>query len=46
MPDWTAPFHMPRITTEEFLRKKAEYVAKNDYRYTIPEFDDIFHIPI
>ena len=46
MPDWTAPFHMPHMTTEEFLKKKAEYVAKYGYRYTIPGFDDIFHIPI
>lgn len=46
MPDWTAPFHVPRMTTEEFQRKKAEYVAKYGYRYTIPGFDDIFHIPI
>ncbi len=46
MPDWTAPFHMPHMITEDFQRKKAEYVAKYGYRYTIPGFDDIFHIPI
>ncbi|MBA7540486.1 hypothetical protein ES705_32784 [subsurface metagenome] len=46
MPDWTAPFHMPHTTTEDFKRKKAEYVAKHGYRYSIPGFDDIFHLGI
>ena len=46
MPDWTAPFHMPRMTTERFKQKKAEYVAKYGYRYSIPGFDDIFHLGI
>lgn len=46
MPDWTAPFQMPRMTTEQFKQKKKEYVAKHGYRYSIPGFDDIFHLGI
>lgn len=46
MPDWTAPFHMPHMTTEDFKRRQAEYVAKHGYRYSIPGFDDVFHLGI
>ncbi len=44
MADWTGSFKMPHVTTEEFEKKKAAYVAKYGYRYSIPGFDDIFHL--
>lgn len=46
MPDWTAPFHRPRLTPEEFGKRKAEYVAKYGYTITIPGLSDIIKIPI
>lgn len=44
MPDWFAPFHGPRVTTAEFLRRRDAYVAKHGYRYSIPGFDEIIHL--
>ena len=46
MADWTAPFQMPHTTTEEFIEKKRKYVEKYGYRYSIPGFDDVFHLGI
>jgi len=44
MPEWFAPFHGPRITTAEFLKKRDAYVKKYGYRYSIPGFDEIIHL--
>ena len=44
MPDWTAPFHAPEFTTDEYAKKKAEYAAKHGYQITIPGLSDIIHI--
>lgn len=44
MPDWTAPFHRPHMTTDEFIAMKAKYIAKNGYTITVPGLDDIIHI--
>jgi len=44
MPDWTAPFRIPKITNEEHARQKADYVAKNGYTITIPGLSDIIKI--
>lgn len=46
MPDWTAPFHRPKMTTEEFKKMKAKYVAKHGYTITIPGLSDIIHIGV
>ncbi|MBA7554539.1 hypothetical protein ES705_47163 [subsurface metagenome] len=46
MADWTAPFKMPHTTTEQFIERKRKYVEKYGYRYSIPGFDDIFHLGI
>ncbi len=46
MPDWTAPFQIPKYTTEEFRQLKAAYVAKHGYTITIPGLSDIIKIPI
>jgi hypothetical protein len=43
MPNWTAPFHTPRWTPEEFERAKAAYIAKYGYTITIPGLEDIIH---
>lgn len=45
MADYTAPFHMPHMTSEEFEKRKAEYVKKHGYTVTIPGPEDIFHYP-
>jgi len=44
MADYTAPFHMPKFTDAEFVKKKAEYVEKHGYSITIPQFGDLVHI--
>jgi len=44
MPDWTAPFHRAKMTTDEFKAMKAKYVAKYGYAITVPGLDDIIHI--
>jgi len=44
MPDWTAPFRIPKITGEEWARKKADYVAENGYTITIPGLSDIIKV--
>jgi len=44
MPDWTAPFHRPHMTTEEFKKQKAEYVAKYGYTIDLPGLSDIIHL--
>jgi hypothetical protein len=37
------PFTLPKLTDDEFERKKAEYVAKYGYTVTCPGWEDIFH---
>lgn len=44
MPDWTAPFHRPHLTTEEFEKQKADYVAKYGYTIDLPGLSDIIHL--
>lgn len=44
MADWTAPFHRPHMTTAEFEKTKAEYVAKYGYTITLPGLSDIIHL--
>lgn len=44
MPDWLAPFHRPRMHTEEFLKTRDKYVKKHGYSYTIPGFDQVVHL--
>lgn len=44
MPEWTAPFHRAKMTTDEFIVMKAKYIAKYGYTITIPGLSDIIHI--
>lgn len=46
MPDWTAPFELPKYTSEEFRKLKADYVAKYGYTITMPGLFDVISIPI
>lgn len=46
MADYAAPFHMPTFSDQEYLDKKAKYVAENGYTVTFPRFGDIIHVPI
>lgn len=46
MGDYTAPFTIPKYTSEEFRRMKALYIAKNGYTITFPGLYDIIKIPI
>ena len=46
MPDWTAPFTIPKYTSEEFRKLKAAYVAKHGYTITFPGLYDVIKIPI
>jgi len=44
MADWTAPFHAPSFSDDEFEKQRAAYVAKHGYTVTIPTLDDIIHL--
>ena len=45
MPEWTAPFHAPRLSTAEFQRKQMDYVAEYGYQYSIPGLSDVVKLP-
>lgn len=42
--DFTAPFHAPKFTNEEFEARKAAYVEKYGYSITVPSIGDIIHL--
>jgi len=44
MPTWTAPFHLPKFTSEEFQKMKANYQAKYGATIHVPGFEDIIHL--
>lgn len=44
MPDWTAPFEGPKLSSAEFKKKQEDYADEYGYRYSIPGFDDIIHL--
>jgi len=44
MPDWTAPFHTPKLSDDEYKRQKAAYTAKHGHTITIPGLFDIIKI--
>lgn len=46
MANYTASFHAPEFTDDEFERQRAEYIAKNGYVITLPTFRDIIKLPI
>ncbi len=46
MPDWTAPFKLPKFTTAEFRKLRADYIAKYGYTYTYPGLFDVIKFGI
>jgi len=44
MPDWTAPFHMPTFTDDEFTAAHDKIVAEKGYTITFPALSDIIHV--
>jgi len=44
MADFTAPFHAPKFSDDEFEAQKKAYVEKNGYTVTVPTFGDIIHL--
>jgi len=44
VPDWTAPFRLPKYTSEEFRKLKADYVAKHGYTVSYPGLFDIIKV--
>lgn len=44
MADWLGSFHLPKFTTDEFEKRKEEYVEKHGYTITIPALDEIIKI--
>ena len=46
MPDWTGAFRIPKYTSEEFRKLKADYVAKHGYTITFPGLYDVIKLPI
>ncbi len=45
MPQWTAPFKLPHMPKEEFLKMKADYVAKHGYSYSFPGVAQVLNYP-
>ena len=45
MADWTAPFHMPNFTDDEFAARRREAVRDNGYVVRIPGLEEIIHLP-
>lgn len=46
MADYLASFHMPKFEDAEFQKRREEYVAKNGYTVTLPQFTDIIKFPV
>lgn len=46
MPEWTAPFQLPRFTTQSYSRYKANYIAKHGYTVYLPGLSDLIKIPV
>lgn len=46
MPDWTAPFKLPKFSSAEFRKLRADYIAKYGYTYTWPGLFDVFKFGI
>ena len=44
MPDWTAPFRVPKFSDAEYAKRKAEYQAEYGFSITIPGLFDIIKI--
>ena len=44
MPEWLAPFHLPKFTNEEYLEMKYQYVKKHGYTVSMPGLDDVLKI--
>jgi len=44
MADYTAPFHAPKFTDEEFEEMREKYVKKHGYTVTCPSWKDIIHL--
>lgn len=41
MPDWTAPFHLPKFTDAEFKAMRQKYAAKYGYTVEVPGLSEI-----
>lgn len=44
MAQWTAPFHAPKFTDEEYEEQKKKYTDKYGYTVTVPTLTDIIHL--
>ena len=44
MPEWLAPFHLPKFTDDKFEKAKDAYNRKNGYVITVPSLGDIIHL--
>ncbi len=44
MADYLAPFKLPEYTTENYEKKKADYIAEHGYSVTVPKLGDIIHL--
>lgn len=44
MPDWGAPFKLPKWTDEKFEKAKTAYNKKHGYRVTVPAISDIIQL--
>jgi len=44
MPDWFAPFHLPKFTDTKYDEQKAKYNRREGYTVTLPALDDIIKL--
>lgn len=44
MPEWTAPFQLPKFTTEEFIAKRDAYTDQHGFEIHLPGFSDIIKL--
>lgn len=45
MPDWLAPFHLPKFTNDQFEEARRKYTQQYGYTITMPGLGDIIKTP-
>lgn len=45
MADWTAPFHTPNFSDDEFDARRRKAVKESGYKVRIPGLEEILHLP-
>lgn len=46
MGSWKLPYSVPKFTSEEFEKVRADYIAKYGHQVYLPGWEDLVHVPI